>query len=87
MATTLPRIQVTLTPEVQEAMAVAEQMWPGSYRSELATRLILRGREALADAGVEQRDRRRQAIADALGSVHDAYPEGYLEQLREDWPE
>lgn len=87
MPTTRPRHTVTETERVSVALDAAEQRWPGERRSELLRRLIEAGHEALAASEQDQRRRREQAVEATAGALEGAYPDGYLERLRQQWPE
>ena len=87
MTTTLNRIQVTVTEEVAAALALARQRWPQSSKSELMARLAVIARSAMEDEAAQRRAIRRRAIDQAKGSFRDTYPDGYLDDLRADWPQ
>lgn len=87
MPTTLTRIQVTQTSPVARALEVAAQEWPGVPRSELIARLLSVGARSVEAARDERQAKRRRVLEEAQGSFRDAYPQGYLEALREGWPE
>ena len=87
MPTTLPRIQVTQTPALREALELAAEEWPGMPRSELVARLAVEGAEFLSAARAQRRAARRRALDETRGIFGaDVYPPGYLEELRNDWP-
>ncbi|MXS75738.1 hypothetical protein CSIV_08925 [Microbacterium sp. CSI-V] len=87
MPTTRTRTQVTHTPEIEEALRIARRRWPGENPSVLLTHLVLEGArtiEALEPTLTASRRRHLDAlIADFAG----IYPEGYLDDLRTEWPE
>lgn len=88
MPTILQRIQVTQTPALRDALALAADEWPGIPRSELVARLAVEGAESLAAARAGRRAARRRALDETRGIFGtDVYPPGYLEELRKDWPE
>jgi len=84
MPTHRPRHQITEIPEVAHAIDQAARRWPGEPRSKLLIRLVLQGARSLEPD--LQRDRREQAITTTSGKYAEAFGDGYLETLREDWP-
>jgi len=87
MPTTHPRIQVTVTPEVAQALAFAQTQWPDAAKSELVTRLVLMGQQNLESQRANDRARRLQAVTETAGTLPGAYGPDYLDQLRSDWPQ
>ena len=89
MPTKRQRFTVTATDELTRALDEAAQRWP--EERDAPTRLLLH----LVEKGYAAIQRERQenqaadlAVIDALaGALTDDYPGGYLESLREDWPE
>ncbi len=87
MPTTRPRIQVTETEALAHALEVAKRLWPGTPKSELVARLAVeRAAEIIAQETGKQAER-RQDVAAFRGQFDDAYPDNYLDELHEDWPE
>ncbi|QIK63084.1 hypothetical protein G7068_07635 [Leucobacter viscericola] len=91
MPTTLPRFQVTETPEVARALEVARLTWPDLRNSERVRELLIRGAHSIEEERLQLRSaeaKRREAALEAFaGSLTGVYEAGYLERLREDWPE
>ncbi|ANS79766.1 hypothetical protein SGUI_2370 [Serinicoccus hydrothermalis] len=86
MPTTRPRHQVTETPEVARALDLAARRWPDEPRSRLLVRLVTAGGLTLAEGHDEETGRRLAAIGDTAGKYADAFADGYLSDLRDDWP-
>jgi len=81
--TTRPRHQVTETDELAAALDKAERRWPGLSRGQLIARLALEGdREHEDDV-----NRRLAAIERFAGACTGAYEPGYLEAVRQGWPD
>ncbi len=86
MPTNRPRHQVTETPAVSDALDAAAKRWPGEPRSKLLLRLIAAGREVVEQRHSEVEEARRQAVDATSGKYRDCFDEGYLAELRKDWP-
>jgi len=84
--TTRPRHYITETDDLAAALDAAATRWPDLSRAQLLVRLALTAADAEVRAAQDQRAR-RLAAHNRLTSGEFAYPEGYLAELREDWPE
>ena len=87
MPTTRPRHQITETPDVARAIDLAAQRWPGEPRGRLLLRLVTTGAATLAGTHEAEIERRRAAVRATSGKYTDAFPPGYLAELRQDWPD
>lgn len=85
MPTTRPRHAITETDDIAAALATARRTWPhlADKPGELLRQLIITGEHAISDNSRERLD----AIAATSGALTDAFPAGYLDELREDWSE
>jgi hypothetical protein len=72
---------------VAAALDRAARRWPGEPRSKLLLRLVQAGSAQLEETGAEEAGRRCAAIEATSGKYADAFADGYLEELRGDWPE
>ena len=65
----------------------AAQRWPGEPRSKLILRLIKAGDEGLRADSAHHAHAHRAAVTASSGKYADAFPTGYLTDLRADWTE
>jgi hypothetical protein len=86
MPTSRARHFVTETDDLAAALDAAATRWPDLSRAQLLVRLALEGQRAAERAGDERRRRRLAALRDHSGALTGAYPDDYLERLREEWP-
>jgi hypothetical protein len=87
MPTTRPRLTITETDELADALDAAAARWPEVHsRRELLLRLVEQGREVLDRERGEATARRRSGVRRTSGALTGAYEPGYLEHLRDDWP-
>ncbi len=87
MPTTRPRHQITETEELAAALDDAAARWPQLSRGQLITRLALEGHRAGSALKRQRHNDRLDALRRHAGALTGVYPPGYLEELREDWPE
>lgn len=87
MPTTKPRHQVTETSAVAHALDVAARRWPGRPRSQLLVELVQVGGRVLEREQAELVRARREAVQGTSGKYAGAFAEGYLSELRADWPQ
>jgi hypothetical protein len=89
MPTARARHMITETDEIAAALDAAALRWPdlADERAELLRKLIHSG---LTDLNAQEERRialKREAIRAAAGSMTGLWPEGWLEELRSEWPE
>ncbi|WP_307206693.1 hypothetical protein [Microbacterium testaceum] len=87
MPTTRPRTQVTHTRDVEEALRIARSLWPDESPSALLLHLVVRGGQAIRDEQAQRARARRGTVDAMVERFAGIYPEGYLRELRADWPE
>lgn len=75
------RHQMTETEAIARALDRAARRWPGESRSQLLLRLVHVGGDVLSSE-----EARRMAVRASSGAYSDAFPSGYLADLRDDWP-
>jgi len=85
MPTLKPRIQVTETPELAQALAIAEELWPGESKSTQVCRLAELG----SQCAVEARTRRllhvqeiQKYVRTHLGGVYEG---ATIAEMRDMW--
>lgn len=89
MPTTRPRHVITETDQIVRALDDAARRWPADRgnRTKLLARLVEEGHHAV----LRQRDHdaaaRSAAVDRTSAALTGAYGDGYLAELREDWPE
>ena len=80
MPTALARIQITETPAVKHALALAARRWPNAPKSEQLTRMIEMGVATIETERAERQRRRTAAVLASQGIFN--YPPNYLAELR-----
>ena len=86
MPTDRPRLTITETDDVAEAIDLAAERWPETpSRRELLLRLVAQGRNVIERERDEKAARRREAIRRTSGTLTGVYEPDYLERLRDDW--
>lgn len=89
MPTAHRRHAVTETEDIAAALDVARDAWPelAEKPGALLRRLILAGEEALETRRRRAVESRRQGIERTAGALTGVYGPGYLDEVRQDWPE
>lgn len=89
MPTTKPRHTITETDEVALALDEAAERWPedSDARGRLLLRLVEEGHRAIHQETQRRAARQRDAVRRTSGVLSGVYPRGYLDALREEWPE
>ncbi|TWS20381.1 hypothetical protein FK529_03230 [Tsukamurella asaccharolytica] len=89
MPTTRPRHAITETPEITRALEVARRRWPAHAESpsRLLRELIAAGADAVEESTDSEIERRLAALTRIAGRRTDWFPDGYLENLRSEWPD
>ncbi|MDM2164754.1 hypothetical protein PP352_21625 [Mycobacteroides abscessus] len=85
MPTTKKRYQLTATDPVEQALSVAALRWPHLKDKPVAllAALIEVGRQTVEGSAAQ----RLGAIEATAGTLAEAFPAGYLAEMRQDWPE
>ena len=88
MPTTRPRHLITETVQVARALDDAAKRWPADRenRAKLLLHLLEEGHRAVIGQHERSLRERREAVARTSGALTGLYGEGYLRELREDWP-
>ncbi len=79
---------ITETDEVAEALRAAALHWPSDRDrpARLLLDLVREGHRAIAADAERATAERRAAIERTSGALTGMYPDGYLDELRDDWP-
>ena len=83
MPTVRQRHLLTETDDIAQAIDAAAASYPGRSRADVLRELVQVGAEALA----LQRGVHRRAVLEHAGRYPDLYAPGYLDELRQEWPE
>jgi len=86
--TTRPRHLITESEQVARALDDAARRWPAESgnRAKLLLHLVEEGHRAVVGQQESVLRDRRNAVARTSGALTGVYGEGYLNELREDWP-
>ncbi len=89
MPTTRARHAITETPEVAHALAIARRRWPAhaDSPSRLLRKLIAAGAESIDEQSDSEIEQRLAALTRIAGRRTEWFPEGYLANLRSEWPD
>lgn len=80
---------MTETDELARALDDAAKRWPedAAHRSRLLLRLVAEGHRVVAAEAEDARAAWLEVVSRTAGVGTGWYGPGYLEELREDWPE
>ena len=80
---------ITETEQIVQALDDAARRWPADRdnRAKLLAHLVEEGHRAVLSQLERDISARLDAVARTSGALTGAYGEGYLADLREDWPE
>jgi hypothetical protein len=78
---------VTETDDLTRALDAAAERWPTLSRAQVLVQLALEGSRADQRLRDARRRRRLEALGEHRGMLTGAYGPGYLDRLREEWPQ
>ena len=84
--TSKPRVVVTESAELAQALDAAAQRWPGESRSALLVRLALQAAQAARAEQERQVEERLRQIDRWSGAFSNSYDAELLTALRSEWP-
>ncbi|MFN2503258.1 MAG: hypothetical protein ABR540_03315 [Acidimicrobiales bacterium] len=89
MPTKRPRHLITETEQVARALDDAAKRWPAERgnRAKLLLCLLEEGHRAVVGQQEREVRERRDVVTRTSGTLTGVYGEGYLRDLREDWPD
>ena len=89
MPTDRPRHSITESDELTRALDDAAERWPQDRdaRARLLVRLAREGHRSIGAEADEEVAERQAALRSTSGTLTGVYPDGYLGDLRGDWPE
>jgi hypothetical protein len=89
MPTVHRRHAITETDDISDALDIARRTWPdlADKPGALLRQLILIGRNALAHNHFTADLAKQRAVDETAGALAGVFGPGYLNELREDWPE
>lgn len=79
---------ITESDALARALDNAALLWPEceDNRAELLRQIIERGIASIQEESEEKLNARRKAVLAAAGSLSGLWPEGYLDEMRAEWP-
>lgn len=87
MPTAKPRHVITESEAVREALDAGQRRWPALSRGRVASRLVEEAGQALEREEQQRVQRRRELLSRPPSGPEQWFPAGYLEDLREDFPQ
>jgi len=89
MPTARARHMITETDEIARALDEAAKRWPelAGERSELIRRVLVSAANDAVTLEEARIARKREAILTNAGTLSGIWPQGWLQELRGEWPE
>jgi hypothetical protein len=87
MPTSLPRTSITHTPAVERVLALASRRWPHASPRDLLLHVAQEWADQAEGAAQREQAAREQRVRASAGRFTGIYGAGYLDEVREGWPE
>lgn len=89
MPTARQRHMITETEPLARALDEASSLWPefASERSKLLQKVLSEGMEAVHLRAEKKKLEKERAIRQVAGSMNGIWPDGWREELLNEWPE
>ena len=88
MPTLRPRLLITESDRIAEALESAATLWPdlGADRGLLLRKILETGADAIDQQVMARNENRRLAVAKSAGSLAGVWTANWRDELRDEWP-